>query len=55
MPPKMLFTRWALFPFGGRVRTFSPNLGLGNGGDPPPVLKCTIMYDSLANLAKWAA
>ena len=48
---KMLFTRWALFPFAGRVRTLRRILDLENGGDPP-VLKCTIMYDPLANLAR---
>ena len=35
MSRKMLFTRWALFPFAGRVRTFRRNRGLENGGDPP--------------------
>ena len=32
---KMLFTRWALFPFAGRVRTLRLILDLENRGVPP--------------------
>ena len=46
---KMLFTRWARFPFAGRVRTLRRILDLENRGVPPR----TEMYAPLANLANW--